>query len=130
MPKKHFGEEITKIVLCWAFDCFNDNKEVNIITFETMHYILCHNNLILNLNPKTQARKWLTIYNTINGIAALKKHVNSNHSNVLKKLKRWIVLWAKKKNNLPKRYKIFFKTPYLVFFYAIKPFKKEDVQQK
>ncbi len=57
MLKDHFGEEITKNVLCWAFDYVNDNKEVNITTFETMHCILCHNNLILNLNPKTQARK-------------------------------------------------------------------------
>jgi hypothetical protein len=48
-----------------------------------MHCIICHNNLILNLNPKTQARKWLIIYNTINGIISLKKHVNPNHFNVL-----------------------------------------------
>jgi hypothetical protein len=40
----------------------------------------------LNLNPKTQARKGLIIYDTINGIATLRKHVNTSHSNVLKKI--------------------------------------------
>jgi hypothetical protein len=43
--------------LCWAFYCVNDNKEVNVTTLETMRYILCHNNPILNVDPKTQARK-------------------------------------------------------------------------
>jgi hypothetical protein len=44
-------------VLCWAFYCMNDNKEVNVIVFQIVHYILCHNNPILNVYPKTQARK-------------------------------------------------------------------------
>jgi hypothetical protein len=82
MLKDHFGEEITKI--CYVGHLIV-SMITNITTLETMHCILCHNNLILNLNPKTQARKWLIIYNTINGIVALKKHVNSDHSNVLKK---------------------------------------------
>ncbi len=47
-----------------------------------MHCILYHNNPILHVNPKTQARKGLIIYNTTNGIVALKKHVNSNHPNI------------------------------------------------
>ncbi len=38
--------------------------------------IICHNNPILNLNPKTQARKGLIIHNIMNGIATLRKHVN------------------------------------------------------
>jgi hypothetical protein len=46
-----------KNALCWAFYCFNDNKEVNLTTLQIMHCILCHNNPILNVNPKTQARK-------------------------------------------------------------------------
>jgi len=84
MLKDHFGEEITKI--CYVGHLIV-SMITNITTLETMHCILCHNNLILNLNPKTQARKWLIIYNTINGTPALKKHVNSDHSNVLKKIK-------------------------------------------
>ncbi len=41
--------------------------------------IICYNNSILNLNPKTQARRFI-IYNTINDITALRKHVNVDHS--------------------------------------------------
>jgi hypothetical protein len=48
-----------------------------------MHCILCHNNPILNLNPKIQARKRLIIYNIMNGITALRLHVNLDQSNVL-----------------------------------------------
>jgi hypothetical protein len=43
--------------LCWAFYCVNDNKEINVTTLQTMCCIFCHNNPILNVNPKTQARK-------------------------------------------------------------------------
>jgi hypothetical protein len=64
--------------LCWAFYCASDNKKVNITTPQTMCYIICHNNPVLNLNPKTQARKGSIIYNTMNGIVTLKKHINSN----------------------------------------------------
>jgi hypothetical protein len=53
-----------------------------------MHFILYHNNPKLNLNPKIQARKGLIKYNTTNGITAFRKHVNSNHCNVFKKLKK------------------------------------------
>jgi hypothetical protein len=49
-----------------------------------MHCIFCHNSLVLNFNPKTQARKGLIIYSIINGITALRKHINS------KKLKHFL----------------------------------------
>jgi len=68
--------------LCWAFYYVNDNKKVNVITPQTMHCIFCHNNPILNVNPKIQARKGLIIYNITNDIVALKKHVNSDHFNI------------------------------------------------
>jgi hypothetical protein len=68
--------------LCWAFYCVNDNKEVNAIAPQTMQCIFCHNNPILNVNPKTQARKGLIIYNSSNGVVALRKHVNLNHPNI------------------------------------------------
>jgi hypothetical protein len=50
-----------------------------------MHCIICHNNPIINVNINTQARKGLIIYNTTNGIVTLKKHVNLDHFNILKK---------------------------------------------
>jgi hypothetical protein len=43
----------------------------------------CHNNPVLNVNPKTQARKGLIIYNSSNGIIALREHVDSDHPNIL-----------------------------------------------
>jgi hypothetical protein len=39
---------------------------------------------------KTQGRKRLIIYNITNGIIALKKRVNSNHPNILKKFEKEI----------------------------------------
>jgi hypothetical protein len=56
MFKDHFGEKIAKCIMS-AFYSVNDNKKINIIVLQTTHCILCHNNPILNLNPKTQIRK-------------------------------------------------------------------------
>jgi hypothetical protein len=75
---------------CWAFYYVNDNKEVNATTPQTMWCIICHNNSILNANPETQSRIGLIIYSSFNGITTLKKHVNSNHLNILKKFKEKI----------------------------------------
>jgi hypothetical protein len=80
--QRSFWQKNSKNALGQAFYYGNDNKKVNIIVLQTMHCIPRHNNPILNLNPKTQARKGLFIYNTTNGITTLRKHVNSNHSNV------------------------------------------------
>jgi hypothetical protein len=44
--------------------------------------ILCCNSLVLNLNANIQARRRLITYKTINGIIALRKHVNSDHCNI------------------------------------------------
>jgi hypothetical protein len=55
-----------------------------------MRCIICHNNPILNINPKTQASKGLIIYNSSNDIIALRKHVNSGCFNILKKFKEEI----------------------------------------
>jgi hypothetical protein len=43
-------------------------------------------------DPKIQARKGLIIYNTTNGIVALKKYVNSKHYNVLKKIEKKLIV--------------------------------------
>ncbi len=68
--------------LYWAFYYVNDSKEVSLTTPQVMHDILCYNNPILNLNPKTQARRRLIIYNITNGITTLIKDVNSDHFNI------------------------------------------------
>jgi hypothetical protein len=43
--------------MCWAFYYVDDNKEVSATTLQAMRCIFCHNNPILNVNPKTQAKK-------------------------------------------------------------------------
>ncbi len=91
--------------LFWAFYCVNDNKEVNVIVLQTMHCIFCYNNPILNVKPKTQARKGLIIYNTNNTIAPLRKHVNLDHSNILKKFEREVNCPLKEDERKPSRKK-------------------------
>jgi hypothetical protein len=69
-----------------------------------MQCIICHNNPILNVNLKTQARKWLIIYNSSNGITTLRKHVNSNHLNILKKFeKKYHYLLRENERQPPKK---------------------------
>jgi hypothetical protein len=112
--QRSFFRANNKNALCWVVDCVNDNKKVNITTPLTMCSIICHNNPVLNLNPKTQARKGLIIYNTMNGIATLRKHVNSDHFEIIIIFlnKKWIVFWRKKKDNLLKKDQIFLLTPF------------------
>jgi len=42
----------------------------------------------LSLNPKTQTRRGLIIYNTTNGIVALRKHGSVDHSIFFFKIKK------------------------------------------
>jgi hypothetical protein len=66
-----------------------------------MHYILGHNNFVLNLNPKTQVKKRLTIYNTSNGKLSLRKHVNLNHFIIFKEFKEEVNNLLRKKEKQP-----------------------------
>jgi hypothetical protein len=50
--------------------------------------VFCHNNPILNLNPKNQTKKGLIIYNTTTSIIVLRKHVNLDHCNIFKFFKK------------------------------------------
>jgi hypothetical protein len=76
-----------------------------------MRCIFCHNDPILNVNPKTQARKTWIIYNSSNGKVPLRKHLN-----ILKTFEeKIIVLWGKMKDNFPKRNQMFLLIPYLLF---------------
>lgn len=67
--------------ICWAFYCINDNQKVDVKVSQTMRCILCYNNLVLNVIYKLKQGK-VYLYNTTNGIIALKKHVLSNHLNI------------------------------------------------
>jgi hypothetical protein len=106
----------------------NDNKKVNVIVLQTVHCILCHNNPILNVNPKTQAKKGLIIYNTTNGIAPLRKHVNLNHSNILKQFEKEVNFPLKEdERHLSKRKPNISSDSISSFFVAKELFKKDDV---
>jgi len=73
----------------------NDNKEVNVRTPQISKCCsFCYNKPILNLNPITQARKGLIIYNTTNGISTLRKHVN------LRLMHGWVDQFATKPKSL------------------------------
>jgi hypothetical protein len=50
--QKLFWKSNSRNALCWAFYNVNDNKKVDLTTPQTMCCIFCHNNPILNLNPK------------------------------------------------------------------------------
>jgi hypothetical protein len=63
-----FWKPNSKNVLCWAFYYVNDNKKVGLIALQIMCCIFYYNSPILNLNPKTQDRRGLIIYNKISGI--------------------------------------------------------------
>jgi hypothetical protein len=81
-----------------------------------MQCILCRNNPILNVNPKTQARKGLIIYNSSYGIATLRKNINSDHPNRLKKFEEEINCPLREmKDNFPKKDQMFLLIPYLFF---------------
>ncbi len=51
---------------------------------QLMQCIICYDSLFLISNAKTQARKSLILYNSANGIIALKKHVYANHYMIAK----------------------------------------------
>jgi len=74
----------------------------------------------LNLNPKTQARKGIIIYNLINGIIALKKHVNLKHSNVLNFFEEEVSILSfegRRKTTFQKYIKYFLKLHTYFIFY-------------
>lgn len=51
---------------------------------QTMRCIFCYNDPILISNAKTHAMKGFILYNIINGITTLKKHVFVNQFNIAK----------------------------------------------
>jgi hypothetical protein len=126
--QRSFWKGNSKNVLCWAFYCVNNNKEVNVTTPQTMHCIFYHSNPILNLNSKTQARKGLIIYNTTNNIATLREHVNANHSHVLKKIKEKMNCPLREEERQPSKKKPNISSSSISSFFPTRElFKKKDM---
>jgi len=55
-------------LLCWAFYCVNDGKEVEIASHQVTRCILCYDNVVNILNVRTKERKGLITYYKIYGI--------------------------------------------------------------
>jgi len=64
--------------------CLNANKPMDVKCFQLMRCIFCYASPILITNAKTQARKGLILYNSVNGITTLKKHVYVDHYMIAK----------------------------------------------
>jgi hypothetical protein len=71
----------------------NDNVEVDLENTLIMRCIHCYQNLVTEINPKTQLRKGSISYYNTNGITFLKKHVDENHSLITRR-------FEEKMNNL------------------------------
>ncbi len=67
----------------------NDGKEVEITSHQLMKSILCYHNVVNILNPRTKERGLKNYYRTY-GIIALKKHVDVDHSIIVKKFEEVI----------------------------------------
>jgi hypothetical protein len=118
----------SKNVLCWAFYYVNDNKEVDLTTLQIMHCIFCCNNLILNLNPKKLTNKGFIIYNTTNGIIALKRHDNLDHCSIFLNFEEEVNCPLKKyEKQLSKKIPNISSNSISSFFVTKEPFKKDDV---
>jgi len=111
-----FGEKMVEMHYVGHFIMLMIIKKLT--TPQTMHYIFCHNNPILNLNPKNQARRWLIICEIINGITALRKRVTLDQSNVLNFFEEEMncPLREEKKPPFKKRQNISFNSIFIYFY--------------
>jgi hypothetical protein len=65
ISKEIFGNHTIKSPYVGRLYYGNDNKDVDLKYIQAMHHILCCNSLILVLDPKTQSRTCLILYNII-----------------------------------------------------------------
>jgi hypothetical protein len=106
---ENVGEGVIKI-LCWAFYCVTDGKEVEVASHQVMKCILCHDSEINIPNARTKERKGLITYYKTYGITAHIEHVDADHSIIVKFFEEEINnetigiierQLAKKKSNVP-----------------------------
>ncbi len=64
----------------------NDEKDVEVASHQVMKCILCYDNVVNILNPRIKERNGLIIYYKTYGITAFNKHVDADHSIIVKKL--------------------------------------------
>jgi hypothetical protein len=83
--------------LCWSFHCVNDNAKVDLENTQIMCCILCHQKLVIGINPRTQVRKILIFYYKTNGVTSLKRHVDANHILITKMFEKEVNFFLKRK---------------------------------
>ncbi len=49
----------------------NDNEKIDLVNTQIMYFILCYQNLVIRINPKTKMKKGLISYYKTNGITFL-----------------------------------------------------------
>ncbi len=120
-----------RIAICWAFYYINDNQKVDVKVSQTMKCILCYNNIVLESNLKTQARKYLFLQhskwnNCSKKTCAFKSFKHCKLS--LKKGEQSIKI-KKKKINVLKKNLIYLELQFLIFLLQ-RSFQKTNMQQK
>jgi len=70
--------------LCWSFYCVNDGKQVEVASHQVMRCSLCYDNVVNIPNARIKERKILVTYYKTYGIIPFTKHVNANHSIIVK----------------------------------------------
>jgi hypothetical protein len=65
----------------------NNTQPIDLTQNQIMHSIFCHHQTIILevLALHTRSRKWLTTCHKSNGIIAMKKHIEVEHNNLLKR---------------------------------------------
>jgi hypothetical protein len=136
LQKLHVQRKIwkghNKNSLCWAFYCVNDGKKVEVRSCQIMKCILCYDNAINIINPKTKNKKGLIIYYKTYGIIVLKKHVSAYHSIIAKKFEEEInnEITKNVERQLTKKGPNVPANAISTFFIVKKPFKKDDAWEK
>jgi hemerythrin-like domain-containing protein len=120
--QRYFWKGHNKNSLCWAFQCVNNGKEVEVGSHQVMRCILRYDNVVNILNPRTEKKKGFITYYKIYGIITLKKHVDVDHSIITKRFEETInneIIENVEKQHIKKRPNVLKES-----------FKKDDVQQK
>jgi len=96
---------------------------------QTMRCIFCYNDSILVSNAKAHAMKGFILYNIINGITTLKKHVFANCFNIAKMFEEEVnsVVRGESERQLAKKRLNLSSNVISNFFSQKDPFKKKDV---
>ncbi len=109
----------------------NNGKKVDGTSHQVLKCILCYVDPINVLNLKI--KKEMVFKNIIRrGIITLKKHVNVDHSIIVKKMEEEVEILITKnvERKFVKKGPNVFASAILFYFVVKKPFKKDDVQQK